>query len=113
MLPPGGTDKQLGQLIKKGANVDAPGKYGKRPLMYAAEAGNTNIVISLLSYGAEVNARTEKETPLFYAVRSESVEVVKYLLANKADKAHKNSAGMTASQVAAEKKNQTIIDLLK
>ncbi len=31
----------------QGLGVNAPGKYGKRPIMFAAESGNINIVATL------------------------------------------------------------------
>ena len=77
-------------IEEEGAKVDTPIDYGESsitPLMKASWDGDLPIVEYLLAKGANVNARdTEsKGTALSNAVRREHVEIVKALLAAKAD----------------------------
>ena len=64
----------------------AANRYGVKPLSLAALNGNAAITEALLKAGADANtANNEGETALMTASRSGSLEVVKSLLAHKAD----------------------------
>ena len=68
-------------LIKRGADVKSPTRYGVTPLGAAALGGNAAIVRRLLDAGAEVNAATPGgETALMTAARTGSVDAVRLLL---------------------------------
>jgi ankyrin repeat protein len=106
----GGSENQLNHLIKKGANVDAPGKYGKRPLMFAAESGNINIVVTLLSYGAEVNARTKKgDTALTLAALNSHAAITALLIEFGANIHDRTRAGLDSLMIAAKNGNVVIV----
>ena len=67
-------------------DVDAPDKFGSRPLIYAAFTGDLATVEDLLSRGANVNISDgEGRTPLLRASERGHLEVVKELLARGAN----------------------------
>lgn len=91
-------------LLCFGANPNQEGKHkshltviGKRPLHYAAEFNQEDIVKLLLQYGADVNAKTsENDTPLHYAcLLSKSNEVIKLLINHGADVNLYNETGIS------------------
>lgn len=65
-----GVDRTLGQLINKGANVDAKTRIEHTPLHLACRYGHYNIALALLVKGAQVDSRdNERNTPLHKAAR--------------------------------------------
>lgn len=72
---------------------------GLTPLHLAAHNGNYNMVSFLIKIGADVNFVTPREvgrqTPLFYAVFQNHLEVIDLLIANKADIDAVNVQGQT------------------
>lgn len=77
-------------LIDKGANVDYRPNNGERPLTVAIDRGHTAISIELIKRGAEVEYEIIHErnitfTPLELACCKEDREIVKALIAKKAN----------------------------
>lgn len=69
----------------------------EKDLFQAAEAGDAERVLTLLSNGADVNARNgHQSTPLIRATSQEHANVVKLLLHNQANAALKDDEGCTA-----------------
>jgi ankyrin repeat protein len=99
------------------ASVDTPIDYGEHsitPLLKASWDGDLPIVQYLISKRANVNARAgdTKETALMNAVTRGHTEIVKALLAAKADVAPRNSFDFNAFTSAVAAGNQEIAGLL-
>jgi ankyrin repeat protein len=101
-------------LIKRGADVKAPTRYGVTPLGVAALNGNAAIARKLLDAGADVNAATPGgETALMTAARAGSVETVRLLLDRGADVRAKTSPrGQTALMWAVTENHPEVVKLL-
>ncbi len=69
-------------LLKSGENIDERDpKYGSTPLIYAAQAGHTDVVKLLLDNGADINAKTKLgQTALIQASLAGDADIVKLLL---------------------------------
>ncbi len=81
-------------------------------LCEAAASGRADVVKTLLTRGANVNALdNNEENPLHHACRS-SFEVAKLLLARKADAYVKNNFGLMPFQVAAQAGKYEIVDYM-
>lgn len=90
-------------LIKKGADVDAAGNDGRRPLHQAVTASE-EAVRGLVKAGADLNAQdNEGNTPLIFACREAKEEIALWLLKAGADKKPVNNEGKTAEDYAAER----------
>jgi ankyrin repeat protein len=72
-------------LLKLGAKVNVPQKYGWRPVHEAAMYGRDECLELLLKCGSHVNAKTGRTvkgtTPLHYAVKYGHLETAKVLYA--------------------------------
>ncbi|KAG1665692.1 Ankyrin [Nymphon striatum] len=102
--------EQVSELIRKGANIDAPAKYGKRPLMFAAESGDTDIVAVLLSFGAEVNARTKSgSTALTFAVENGHAQISGLLIELGANVHDRTRTGFNPLMIAAKRGDAVIV----
>ncbi|KAH7125067.1 hypothetical protein B0J13DRAFT_589089 [Dactylonectria estremocensis] len=101
-------------LLKKGANVEAKGEYGRTPLSWAVGNVRTASVKLLLEKGADVEAKDEYgRTPLWWAAKNESEASVKLLLERGADFEAKDSEyGQTPLSWAAENGHGAIVRLL-
>ena len=75
-------------LIKRGAKIDSRDAEGKTPLTHACTGPYAETVEVLIKAGADVNVKDSNEgfTPLMMAAGLDQLEIVKILLANKADK---------------------------
>lgn len=105
-----GDKKRLTSLIEKGANIDAPGKYGKTPLMYAAELGNTDVIGVLLSHNAAVNARTKSgSTALTFASENGHESVTAMLVQLGANVHDRTRAGWNSLMIAAKNGHDVIV----
>lgn len=92
-------NKLAQKLIQKGAKVNNPGKWSA--LHYAASAGNTDIIRTLLDKGADVNAKTLRGiTPLYMAAREADTKTVRMLLQAGADKSFRNNDNLSAYDIA-------------
>ncbi|XP_062517972.1 serine/threonine-protein phosphatase 6 regulatory ankyrin repeat subunit A-like isoform X2 [Corticium candelabrum] len=89
-------------LLSNGANVNGCNHRSKSTaLHYAASIGHLASCKVLVEYGANVNAfDAEMNTPLHLAAQSGNVQLVHYLLCQRADKSVETSYGLTALQMA-------------
>ena len=46
-------------LIKIGADIEAKNSEGNTPLHFAAQSGNTEVIMALLAAGADINATNQ------------------------------------------------------
>ena len=93
-------------------------KRGRTAFLLAAQKGHAKILEALKGYGQDFNEVTTKDgwTALHLAAESGQLEAVKFLLANGSKKWTKtkagNKEGLTAKQVAEQKKKLEIVALL-
>lgn len=88
-------------LLQNHASVDQPEKRGLTPLLAAARGGFMMIVEQLKEYGADLNHRDNCGwSALFYAASCAQVEIVQYLIGNKADPLQKDNARRTPYEIA-------------
>lgn len=95
----------LKRLIETGLPVDAPNRFGKTPLMTAAQYDQLEAVKILLEAGANVNAATQdtmlvfrKRTALMYAATNASLPVIRALIKAGADLRAMDSLSHTARE---------------
>jgi ankyrin repeat protein len=95
-----GSQDVVEKLLAHGANPNATAKFGRlgvTPLMLAAGSGNDGVVSSLIQHKANVNQKDiAGESALIYAIKINSVAVVKTLLAHGADPNAKVADGLPA-----------------
>lgn len=80
----GGSSAVLAELLRRGAQVDAPGEAGDTALSNAAQVGDEAACAVLLSHGARPDGTPGVAvgyTPLFTAVTEGNVRIVRRLLA--------------------------------
>ncbi|XP_005806956.1 myotrophin-like [Xiphophorus maculatus] len=96
-------------VLKTGEDVNQS-LEGRKPLHYAADFGQVDMIKYLLHKGADVNA-TDKHglTPLMYACFEDHKECAKILLEKGADKHIKSPDGVSAFDCESD----TIRELLK
>ncbi len=106
-------------LISKGAKTDAKDNTDGTPLHWAAIKGKVENCEILISAGADVNALDKTgNTPLHWLVAGRGVIDVKrfvtasYLLNKKANPNIKNEQGRTPLDIAEQKKDDVMINLL-
>ena len=100
-------------LLDNGANIEARSSINSTPVMWASWNGQTSTTRFLLDRGCVVNAdNKDGYTPLHCACRNSSTECVKELLVHGADTTIKNRYGQTPFDIAKERKQQPVIDLL-
>ncbi len=107
-------DSYIRLLLNNGADPNLEDNYLDTPLKRAAGKGNAKYVALLIEHGADVNLCNERrETPLMTAAYRDLFDTAKLLLDNHADVDRKNRDGKTAMDIAIEKKNNRIAELLK
>nr|XP_013803389.1 PREDICTED: myotrophin isoform X1 [Apteryx mantelli mantelli] len=95
----------------QGEDVNRTLEGGRKPLHYAADCGQLEILEFLLLKGADINAPDKHNiTPLLSAVYEGHVSCVKLLLSKGADKTVKGPDGLTAFEAT---DNQAIKTLLQ
>ena len=101
-------------LLAHGAELEHESEGGRTPLMKAARAGHVQTVRMLISKGASVNRQTSngEHNVLSIACYGGHYEVVKTLLAHKADPSFKLKDGSTMIIEAAKGGHMKIVELL-
>ncbi|MDQ6707119.1 MAG: ankyrin repeat domain-containing protein [Acidobacteriota bacterium] len=105
--------KTAERLIRAGADVKAPNRYGVTPLSLACTNGNAAMIELLLKAGADANSTIPGgETALMTASRTGKVEAVNALLAHGADVHAKERHGQTALMWAAAEGHVDVVQAL-
>lgn len=105
-------------LLENGADIEQKLEFSSgindTPLIIAAGCGSKHILEYLLQKGAEVNYQNAKgESALMMAAYVGRLDNVKILIDYKADKSLKDNNGLTAVELAKEKKHKDIADFLE
>ncbi|MCP5496818.1 MAG: ankyrin repeat domain-containing protein [Leptospiraceae bacterium] len=106
-----GNIKKAKQLISEGANINE-----SRALIVASYRGRTELVNLLISYGADVNVKSDvyETTPLFAASEHGGrTDIMKILIQAGADPNFKDQYGRTPLYFAYRRKNAEEIRILK
>ncbi|KAI1239355.1 hypothetical protein IHE44_0012473 [Lamprotornis superbus] len=95
-----------------GEDVNRTLEGGRKPLHYAADCGQLEILEFLLLKGADINAPDKHNiTPLLSAVYEGHVSCVKLLLSKGADKTVKGPDGLTAFEATDNQAIKTLLQL--
>lgn len=108
--------KIAGRLQSHGADMDATGQYGRRPLHWACAGGSVPMADCLIAAGADVNARTNKEkTPLHVTVKgySHRAAIVGRLLKAGAVPSLTDADGETPLKAARARSEKRLIQMLE
>jgi uncharacterized protein len=101
-------------LLRGGADVDAADNEGNTALIVLARDEDIESVKELVKHGADVNAKNRAgDTPLTNAAIWGAAKVIRFLLANSADRDLPDGAGVKAIELARQHGHKQIIDLLK
>lgn len=101
------------ELIQKGADVNAIGNDGKRPL-HQAVVEMEEVARALVKAGADINAQdNDGNTPLMYACMKAKEETVLWLLKTGADYKLQNNQGITAEDMAIKRGYSRALDLME
>lgn len=101
-------------LLEQGAKPDRRTSDRATALSLATKAGRTEIVRTLLEHGADPNLYgSSQEAPLLIAARSGNSAIAKLLLEHGADAFESDLTGRTARDIALEKRDQSMIELLQ
>lgn len=101
-------------LLEKGANIEAAGNNGEKPLYIAARLGNLQMVTLLLRFKPTIESfNVEKQlSALYISVSNEHEAVAKVLLQHGADVDLRNYGGETALFISTTKRNTKLMALL-
>ena len=90
-------------MLDKGYDINEVYRDGSTPLMKASTNKDSEFIPALIDAGAAVNATNIfSESPLFYAIFSDSADNLKTLLKKGAKVNHRKNDGMTALHFAAQ-----------
>jgi ankyrin repeat protein len=87
-------------------------KFGKTLLYIATEINDYQLVKYLIEKGAEINARSDNQTPLRIAYKKEHFEIFHFLILKGTDLEAKNEKNQTVLQQATEARQYKIVNLL-
>ncbi|XP_048250449.1 serine/threonine-protein phosphatase 6 regulatory ankyrin repeat subunit A-like [Haliotis rufescens] len=101
-------------LSQKVADINSGGKYGRTPLMVAAEKGNRQVFDLLVSEGTDVSLLGDNRNNILHvACLGGHVDMVKYVLSQKvADINSKGQYGRTPLMLTVGAGNRQVFDLL-
>jgi ankyrin repeat protein len=101
-------------LLARGAFVSTTGNGLLTALHEASANGHTQIAMRLIERGASVDAETiDKATPLMCAAAWGQLDMVRILLGYGADPTKVDSTGATAADIAREKGEDEIAEILE
>ena len=106
--------KVVQSLLRRGADVNAPGLWERTPLLFASEWGHLEVVRRLLEDGADADAGDEDDdwTSLHLAARFGHFETVRTLLKYNADANVRNNYRRTPLHLASGSGHVDIVRLL-
>ena len=106
--------KVVQSLLGHGADVNAPGMWGRTPLLFASVKGHLEVVRCLLEHGADVNAKDQDDdtTSLHLAAQNGKTEVLRTLLKHNADINARDNEGYTALHVASNNGRVDVVQCL-
>ncbi|XP_071111894.1 serine/threonine-protein phosphatase 6 regulatory ankyrin repeat subunit A-like [Haliotis cracherodii] len=101
-------------LSQKVADINSRGKYGRTPMMMAAEKGHRQVFDLLMTQGADVSLVDDNRNDILHvACLGGHVDMVKYVLSQKvADINSRGQYGRTPLMATAEKGHRQVFDLL-
>lgn len=105
----------VGLLLDAGADIEQRDLFGWTPLHRVANHGLLQVARLLVARGADLNARVvgdEGYTPLMEAASCGRTEVVRLLLESGAEPGIRNEIGLTAAQLARQKKHKEVLRIL-
>jgi ankyrin repeat protein len=112
-----GRQVQLAKLlVENGADISVGNRWGQAPLIYALWNRDPGMVQWLLEKGADTNTKDNTPfgyTSLHWSVRMGNKELIELVLGAGADVNLKGSDGKTALQLAREKGETEIVELLR
>jgi ankyrin repeat protein len=97
-----GRQEVIDLLMGLDIDIDCENTYGRTALHEFSADGNINAISFLLSYGADINVKSSRDsmTPLMCAAQNGRISAVKFLLSRGADVNLKNNDGKSAMQLA-------------
>jgi len=97
-----GRQEVIDLLISLDIDIDCENTYGRSSMHEFSADGNINAISFLLSGGADINAKSSRDsmTPLMCAAQNGRISAVKLLLSWGADVNLKNNDGKSAMQLA-------------
>lgn len=106
-----GNEKEVSQLLAKGADANAKDRNDYPALYFAAYKGHKNVVALLIDKGADVNAKGNGGyTPLHGAAMGGHKEIAELLIEKGADVNARSVHGMTPLH---ETRNKDVAELLR
>ena len=103
------------EQVRRGADVNASGMYGRTPLYYAALYGESNIVVYLLNEGADPKKGASwkgNDTPLHVAAAHGHIGCVKALLPKSVLVDIRNNVNQTPLHYSARNRHPDVVRLL-
>jgi ankyrin repeat protein len=102
----------VGDLLDRGAAIEARDRLGRTALALAAKEGRKRVAELLIAHGAAINARAiSGATPLFFAAEADHSSVAKDLVGRGADPNLRGAGGLTPLMAAAFNGNVELSDL--
>lgn len=104
--------KDVGDLLRRGADANQREGDGLDVLSIAAVLGHTQVARLLLDRGAHINARSKGATPLMKAVLMNHADTARLLIDRGADVNAATDDGLTALIYSVQGNNMEIMQLL-